>query len=198
MQSLRQQVLRTDAAGMPLEWISYQDAARLYHAQQVAYTCGELLYVVHGGVNALSGRQSMIEVNSIIATHGSNHSLHERYIPPLNNTHSVFFGVDLMCGNVLMAKLGGKPNQYAHGKSQYDLHHWEKNRIGKYGIDVCVPVPLVDGIKFFHFPFLGSKCLDDLHTGNMFLNKCVEGCNGIPDCDKRLVYAFFEQVSCNN
>ena len=70
---------------MPLEWISYQDAARLYHAQQVAYTCGELLYVVHGGVNALSGRQSMIEVNSIIATHGSNHSLHERYIPPLNN-----------------------------------------------------------------------------------------------------------------
>ena len=85
MQSLWQQVLRTDAAGMPLEWISYQDAARLYHAQQVAYTCGELLYVVHGGVNALSGRQSMIEVNSIIATHGSNHSLHECYIPPLNN-----------------------------------------------------------------------------------------------------------------
>lgn len=85
MQSLWQQVLRTDAAGMPLEWINYQDAVRLYHTQQVAYTCGELLYVVHGGINALSGQQSSIEVNSIIATYGSNHSLHQRYVPPLNN-----------------------------------------------------------------------------------------------------------------
>ena len=85
MQSFWQQVLRTDAAGMPLEWINYQDAVRLYHTQQVAYTCGELLYVVHGGINALSGQQSSIEVNSIIATYGSNHSLHQRYVPPLNN-----------------------------------------------------------------------------------------------------------------
>ena len=85
MQSLWQQVLRTDAAGMPLEWINYQDAARLYYAQQVAYTCGELLYVVHGGINSLDQQQSTIEVNSIIATYGSNHSLHQSYVPPLNN-----------------------------------------------------------------------------------------------------------------
>ena len=29
---------------MPLEWIGYQDAVRLYHLEQVAYTCGTLLY----------------------------------------------------------------------------------------------------------------------------------------------------------
>jgi len=70
---------------MPLEWIGYQDAVRLYYAQQVAYTCGTLLYCVHGGVNARTGLRSTIEVNSIVATYGSNHSLHGDYVPPLNN-----------------------------------------------------------------------------------------------------------------
>ena len=85
MQSIWQQVLRTDVSGMPLEWIDYQDATKLYCAEQVAYSCGEVLYVVHGGVNAKTGMHSSIEVNSIIATYGNNKSLHESYIPPLNN-----------------------------------------------------------------------------------------------------------------
>lgn len=37
------QVLRTDASGMPLEWIGYQDAAKLYYLDQVAYACGRVL-----------------------------------------------------------------------------------------------------------------------------------------------------------
>lgn len=87
--SFNQQVLRTDVAGMPLEWINYQDAVRLYHLDQVAYSCGSLLYLVHGGCNAISGEQSLVEVNSIIATHGNTHALlkaRKRYTPPLNNS----------------------------------------------------------------------------------------------------------------
>ena len=85
MQSLWQQVLRTDVSGMPLEWINYQEATKLYSSDQVAYSCGESLYVIHGGVNAKTGIPSAIEINSIIATYGSNKSLHESYVPPLNN-----------------------------------------------------------------------------------------------------------------
>ena len=85
MQSLWQQVLRTDVSGMPLEWINYQEATKLYSSEQVAYSCGEPLYVIHGGINAKSGIPSAIEINSIIATYGSNKSLHESYVPPLNN-----------------------------------------------------------------------------------------------------------------
>ena len=88
LQELTHQVLRTDISGMPLEWIGYQDAARLYHLEQVAYTCGSLLYRIHGGINAKTCRRSIIEVNSIIATHGRNHALVKQrdcYIPPLNN-----------------------------------------------------------------------------------------------------------------
>lgn len=85
---LSQQVLRTDVAGMPLEWIDYREAVRLYHTDQVAYACGTLLYTVFGGYSAIDGRRSMIDVSSIIATQGTgvSHSrLHDRYTPPLNN-----------------------------------------------------------------------------------------------------------------
>ncbi|MGI9301916.1 MAG: HNH endonuclease [Gammaproteobacteria bacterium] len=85
MHDLNQQVLRTDVSGMPLEWINYQDAVRLYHLAQVAYTCGMPLYEIHGGINARSGLRSVIEVNSIIATYGNNKALHDAYVPPLNN-----------------------------------------------------------------------------------------------------------------
>jgi len=83
-----QQVLRTDIAGMPLEWIDYREAVRLYHAEQVAYDCGTRLYTIFGGVSSLSGEQSRIAVNSIIATHGTAKSLsrnRDKYVPPLNN-----------------------------------------------------------------------------------------------------------------
>lgn len=85
MYALSQQVLRTDVSGMPLEWIGYQEAVKLYYSEQVAYTCGTPIYRVRGGVNARTGMRSSIEVNSILATHGSNHSLHQDYTPPLNN-----------------------------------------------------------------------------------------------------------------
>ena len=65
---LTQEVLRTDLAGMPLEWIDYRSAATLYHSEQVAYACGSAIYRVHGGYNARTGLRSIIEVNSIIAT----------------------------------------------------------------------------------------------------------------------------------
>ena len=86
---LTQEVLRTDLAGMPLEWIDYRSAATLYHSEQVAYSCGSLLYRVHGGFNARSGMRSVIEVNSIVATRGDTRNVarnRERYTPPLNNT----------------------------------------------------------------------------------------------------------------
>lgn len=104
MNHLGQQILRTDAAGMPLEWIDYQDAARLYHLGQVAYALGSKLFTLHGGINAISGLRSLIDVNSIVATWGDGHGLAERrehWTPPLNNP--TLFRRDghlcLYCGN---------------------------------------------------------------------------------------------------
>lgn len=86
--NLTQEILRTDVSGMPLEWIDYRDAVRLYHTEQVAYTCGTQLYRLLGGTNARSGQQTVVEVNSIIATIGHTHNpgnLRHDYTPPLNN-----------------------------------------------------------------------------------------------------------------
>jgi 5-methylcytosine-specific restriction endonuclease McrA len=86
--NLRHQVLRTDVSGMPLEWINYQEAVKLYHLEQVAYSCGSLLYRLRGGINARSGLRSIIDISSIIATHGHSHAQtrnNPRYTPPLNN-----------------------------------------------------------------------------------------------------------------
>jgi 5-methylcytosine-specific restriction endonuclease McrA len=107
--NLSQQVLRTDVAGMPLEWIDYRDAVRLYHTEQVAYTCGTLLYRVYGGFNAITGQRSSVDVNSIIATIGMTPGgveLRDRYVPPLNN--KTLFKRDasicLYCGGRFQAK----------------------------------------------------------------------------------------------
>ena len=88
VRGLSQLVLRTDVAGMPLEWIDYREAARLYTQDQVAYTCGSLLFTLFGGINARTGRRTVLEINSIVATvghTGNPGSTRHDYVPPLNN-----------------------------------------------------------------------------------------------------------------
>lgn len=99
MLKLDHQILRTDISGMPLEWISYQDAVRLYYLEEVAYACGRMLYRIRGGINAKTGRRSVIELNSIVATQGSMQASikgHASYIPPLNNK-ALFRRDDNLC-----------------------------------------------------------------------------------------------------
>ena len=101
LNSLNQQILRTDVSGMPLEWVAYQDAVRLYFNDQIAYTCGSNIMTIRGGINAITNLRSKVDVKSIIATYGNNKILSEQYAPPLNN--STLFRRDdhlcLYCGN---------------------------------------------------------------------------------------------------
>ena len=86
--NLQQQVLRTDIAGMPLEWIGYQDAVRLITLGQVSYSLGSTVYRIHGGISAATGVQSYIDVDAIIATQGTHPHAHlfmDSYTPPLSN-----------------------------------------------------------------------------------------------------------------
>ena len=88
MESLTQEILRTDISGMPLEWIDYRDAVRLYHTEQVAYACGDRLFLLRGGINSVTRAQSRLEIHSIIATYGVHHALNKQqqdYAPPLSN-----------------------------------------------------------------------------------------------------------------
>ncbi|MEA3275188.1 MAG: HNH endonuclease [Pseudomonadota bacterium] len=99
MLHLSQQVLRTDLAGMPLEWVDFRAAARLYFLGQVAYAWGNRLFLLRGGINAATKRQSQLEIHSIIATYGSHRALNkhkDEYAPPLCN-RTLFQRDDHIC-----------------------------------------------------------------------------------------------------
>lgn len=82
-------ILRTDITGLPIDWIGYEEAARLIALEQVAYACGSSMVTIHGGINARTHERTVLEINSIIATHGHFHAAlakhRPNYKPPVNN-----------------------------------------------------------------------------------------------------------------
>lgn len=63
-------VLKLSAQGLPQSWISLEQAVLHYAADQVRWEAGVDVAVFRGGINARTGRQSVIRVNSIIGTKG--------------------------------------------------------------------------------------------------------------------------------
>lgn len=63
-------VLKLSAQGLPQSWITLEQAVLHYAADQVRWEAGADVAVFRGGLNARSGQQSIIRVNSIIGTKG--------------------------------------------------------------------------------------------------------------------------------
>lgn len=66
------QILQLDVQGRPQEWITPQEAACYYATDSVAWTVGEVCTTLRGGMNAVTGRQSTIDVHPILATTGAS------------------------------------------------------------------------------------------------------------------------------
>jgi 5-methylcytosine-specific restriction endonuclease McrA len=127
VEGLKHQILRTDVAGMPLEWIDFRDAVRLYALGLVAYSCGSVLYRIHGGINAITHQQSAIDLNTIIATYGNSRvmeKMRKDYTPPLNN-HTLFQRdgyICLYCGQHLHRRFLSR--DHIRPVSQNGPDHW--------------------------------------------------------------------------
>lgn len=90
-------ILRLDITGAPVRWIPWQDAVCLYSKKMVAWTAGERVFTFFGGISRLTGRQSSVTVNSIIAVKRSNGLRpRRRGVPPLNN-RELFFRDGNLC-----------------------------------------------------------------------------------------------------
>lgn len=63
-------ILQLDVAGNPCRWITYEDAAYYYAKDLVAWTPTEQGFTIYGGENSLTGTQSSIDMNTIIAVKG--------------------------------------------------------------------------------------------------------------------------------
>ncbi len=83
---ITRQILRLNYAGLPIGWITYQTAVRLYCNDQVTYECGNSSLIIRGGSNRVSGIQSKIVLNSIVATKNYSKISNTDYTPPLTNT----------------------------------------------------------------------------------------------------------------
>ena len=93
-------ILRINTAGFPVEWLSWQEAVCLHARELVSWTYGEEVMEVHGGHSRLTGEQTMMTLNCIMACKGKVFTKNRRE-PPLTNR--ALFRRDrntcLYCGN---------------------------------------------------------------------------------------------------
>lgn len=78
-------VLQLDVSGRPQAWITPKEAAVLYASDGIAWTLGDPVVVLRGGIQRASGRQSRIEVHPIVAVRGAVPSRAWRQTPALSN-----------------------------------------------------------------------------------------------------------------
>lgn len=77
-------ILRINTAGFPIEWLSWQEAVCLHARELVSWAYGEEVMQVHGGHSRLTGEQTVMTLNSIIACRGKVFEKGRRD-PPLSN-----------------------------------------------------------------------------------------------------------------
>lgn len=71
---MQSQILRLNKAGQAMQWISVETAACLYAKEQVVWTYGEASVCLHGGLSRFTGKQSVLDIASVIATEGQIHA----------------------------------------------------------------------------------------------------------------------------
>ncbi len=83
----RCRVLALDRAGNPSAWLDTESAVHLIATDRVLAPLGRHARRVYGGINALSGRRSSIEISSILLTNArvEKRRWQRDYVPPLNN-----------------------------------------------------------------------------------------------------------------
>lgn len=79
------EVLQLDVSGRPQAWITPKEAATLYASDQIAWTLGEPVLVLRGGIQRLTGVQSRLALHAIVAVRGSVPSRAWRQVPALSN-----------------------------------------------------------------------------------------------------------------
>lgn len=78
-------ILKLSAQGLPQSWISLEAAVLHYAAGDVRWEAGSPVAVFRGGINAFTGRQSVVRINSIIGTKGVPRIDPFRLTPGLTN-----------------------------------------------------------------------------------------------------------------
>lgn len=77
-------ILRLNLAGQPIEWLNWEQAVCMYARDLVAWTLGDIVREVYGGISRRSGTRSKVALPSIIAC-GGERMAQPRSKPALTN-----------------------------------------------------------------------------------------------------------------
>ena len=98
-------VLQLDVSGTPQAWITYEDSAYHMAKGNVAWAMGEEEYDIHGGISSMTGEQSILAINTIIAIKGMPSKRAQRHYNRVPLTNRTLFRRDAnlcaYCGNIL-------------------------------------------------------------------------------------------------
>lgn len=78
-------ILQLDVAGNPCRWMTYEDAAYYKAKDLIAWTYGNEDFTIYGGENAVTGKQSSMDLSTIIAVRGEVKGRSLNRIPTLTN-----------------------------------------------------------------------------------------------------------------
>ena len=79
-------ILQLDVAGQPQRWINYEKSAYYYAKDRIAWSMGAIDVTLHGGISRMTGQQSTLTLNTIIAVKKMNTKAKNiRTVPALTN-----------------------------------------------------------------------------------------------------------------
>ena len=120
---MNQSVLMLDKSGTPQCWLTPEEAIVYYAKETVIWDLGEDIVVMHGGMNKITGKQSVLKSKAIVAVRGgSERSSAGIYRTPTLNNENLFLrdrntcaycgqkfgGSNLTCDHIMPRKHGGK------------------------------------------------------------------------------------------
>lgn len=96
-------VLSLDSSGTPLRWITFEECAYYYAKNLVAWSMGEVDFTLHGGTSRMTGLQSKMIMNTIIAIRGKISTNQIEKVSSIPLTNRTLFQRDhqlcAYCGN---------------------------------------------------------------------------------------------------
>jgi 5-methylcytosine-specific restriction endonuclease McrA len=128
------QILALNSAGVPLEWISYERSAYYHATGKIKWTMGQHEVILRGGTNAITGQQSRLVLDTIVALdYQKNPSSHRKLSPTLSN--KTLFERDryicAYCGT--NCKSSDLTRDHVHPQSRGGLDTWENCVSACYG-----------------------------------------------------------------
>ena len=79
-----------DSAWTPSRWLKWEDVLNLYSRGLVDYSVGDTAFTLRGGTNAKTGKQSILEVGSILVVNTRGRATPYDWVPSVSRELLVF------------------------------------------------------------------------------------------------------------